>query len=199
MRPGWMLVWTSQLCAAVTEWVSTWVPVAQRHMHNGSGTFPTSLAMSRLAALSPCSPTACHGGSTSVALASALTQVSAAFWATLHTVWQNEGTNIMPVTHYTILLIHHSVFSGSRMIKYLGHNSLLSIQELPAACSSSLMAFNDAMTDLTTGRIDYAVVGGASGIFRPQTSIAFQRLHMMSPDVRSLTRVLCTTLTYCPL
>ena len=46
------------------------------------------------------------------------------------------------------------------------------------------MAFNDAMTDLTTGRIDYAVVGGASGIFRPQTSIAFQRLHMMSPDVR---------------
>ena len=48
------------------------------------------------------------------------------------------------------------------------------------------MAFNDAMTDLTTGRIDYAVVGGASGIFRPQTSIAFQRLHMMSPDVRAL-------------
>lgn len=47
------------------------------------------------------------------------------------------------------------------------------------------MAFNDAMTDLTTGRIDYAVVGGASGIFRPQTSIAFQRLHMMSPDVSS--------------
>jgi 3-oxoacyl-(acyl-carrier-protein) synthase len=51
------------------------------------------------------------------------------------------------------------------------------------------MAFNDAMTDLTTGRIDYAVVGGASGIFRPQTSIAFQRLHMMSPDV-SARRVL---------
>lgn len=47
------------------------------------------------------------------------------------------------------------------------------------------MAFNDAITDLGTGRIDYAVVGGASGIFRPQTSIAFQRLHMMSPDVRS--------------
>ena len=45
------------------------------------------------------------------------------------------------------------------------------------------MAFNDAMTDLTSGRCEYAVVGGASGIFRPQTSIAFQRLHMMSPDV----------------
>ncbi len=58
------------------------------------------------------------------------------------------------------------------------------------------MAFNDAMTDLDTGRIDYAVVGGASGIFRPQTSIAFQRLHMMSPDVSNdpviCTQVLCT-------
>ena len=51
------------------------------------------------------------------------------------------------------------------------------------------MAFNDAMTDLTTGRIDYAVVGGASGIFRPQTSIAFQRLHMMSPDVSVSTAI----------
>ncbi|CAK0786732.1 hypothetical protein CVIRNUC_009946 [Coccomyxa viridis] len=53
---------------------------------------------------------------------------------------------------------------------------------IDTACSSSLMAFNDAMTDLETGRCEYAVVGGASGIFRPQTSIAFQRLHMMSPD-----------------
>ena len=69
------------------------------------------------------------------------------------------------------------------MNKPLSLKSLLIIQYLPAACSSSLMAFNDAMTDLSTGRIDYAVVGGASGIFRPQTSIAFQRLHMMSPDV----------------
>ena len=48
------------------------------------------------------------------------------------------------------------------------------------------MAFNDAMTDLETGRCEYAVVGGASGIFRPQTSIAFQRLHMMSPDVSKI-------------
>ena len=45
------------------------------------------------------------------------------------------------------------------------------------------MAFNDAITDLHSGRIDYAVVGGASGIFRPQSSIAYQRLHMLFPDV----------------
>ena len=75
-----MLAWTSQLYVAVTEWASTWVPVVQRHMRSGLGTSPTSLAMSRRAVLSPCFQIACHGGSTSVALASALTQVSAASW-----------------------------------------------------------------------------------------------------------------------
>lgn len=45
------------------------------------------------------------------------------------------------------------------------------------------MAFNDAVSDILAGRIDYAVVGGASNIFRPQTSLAFQRIQMLSPDV----------------
>ena len=53
-----------------------------------------------------------------------------------------------------------------------------------AACSSSLMAFNDAMADLAAGRTDYALVGGASNILRAHTSIAFQRLHMLSPEAR---------------
>ena len=52
-----------------------------------------------------------------------------------------------------------------------------------AACSSALMAFHDAMADLTSGRIEFAVVGGASNILRPQTSVAFQRLNMLSPEV----------------
>ena len=81
-----MLAWTSQLCVAVTEWASTWVPVVQRHMRSGWETSPTSLATSRRAVLSPCSPTACHGGSTSVALASASTQVGAAPQFTMHCV-----------------------------------------------------------------------------------------------------------------
>ena len=91
------------------------------------------------------------------------------------------------MAQYTGLLLQYSLLCASHKSEHFGLESLLSLQYLPAACSSSLMAFNDAMTDLTTGRIDYAVVGGASGIFRPQTSIAFQRLHMMSPDVRSST------------
>lgn len=45
------------------------------------------------------------------------------------------------------------------------------------------MAFNDAISDMLAGRIDYAVVGGACSILRPQTSLAFQRLQMLSPDV----------------
>ena len=52
-----------------------------------------------------------------------------------------------------------------------------------------MMAFNDAMADLSSGRIDFALVGGASNILRPQTSIAFQRLHMLSPEACPARRV----------
>lgn len=45
-----------------------------------------------------------------------------------------------------------------------------------AACSSAFLALHDAVTDLQRGRVDYAVVGGSSAIFRPATSLAFLRL-----------------------
>jgi len=45
-----------------------------------------------------------------------------------------------------------------------------------AACSSAFMALHDAVMDLQRGRVDYAVVGGSSAIFRPATSLAFLRL-----------------------
>ena len=45
-----------------------------------------------------------------------------------------------------------------------------------AACSSSFMALHDAVVDLQRGRVEYAVVGGSSAIFRPATSLAFLRL-----------------------
>ena len=51
-----------------------------------------------------------------------------------------------------------------------------------AACSSSALALHDAIADLTAGRCDYAMVGGASSILRPATSVAFNKLHMLSPD-----------------
>lgn len=45
-----------------------------------------------------------------------------------------------------------------------------------AACSSSFMALHDAVVDLQRGRVEYAVVGGSSAIFRPAMSLAFLRL-----------------------
>ena len=44
------------------------------------------------------------------------------------------------------------------------------------ACSSSFVALHDAVVDLQRGRVEYAVVGGSSAIFRPATSLAFLRL-----------------------
>ena len=44
------------------------------------------------------------------------------------------------------------------------------------ACSSSFMALHDAVLDLQRGRVDFAIVGGSSAIFRPATTLAFLRL-----------------------
>ena len=44
------------------------------------------------------------------------------------------------------------------------------------ACSSSFVALNDAVADLQRGRIDYAMVGGSSALFRPATTVAFHQL-----------------------
>lgn len=51
---------------------------------------------------------------------------------------------------------------------------------LRAACSSAFLALHDAVLDLQRGRVDYAVVGGSSAIFRPATSLAFLRLKWVS-------------------
>ena len=51
-----------------------------------------------------------------------------------------------------------------------------------AACSSSLLALHDAVADLAAGRVDYAMVGGSSAILSPGVSVAFNELHMLSPE-----------------
>ncbi len=38
------------------------------------------------------------------------------------------------------------------------------------------MALNDAFSDLQSGRVDYAMVGGSSALFRPATTVAFNQL-----------------------
>lgn len=51
-----------------------------------------------------------------------------------------------------------------------------------AACSSSMVALHDAVTDLAMGRIDYAMVGGGQTVLSPAVSLAFNRLQMLSPE-----------------
>jgi fatty acid synthase len=53
---------------------------------------------------------------------------------------------------------------------------------LDTACSSSLVAMDAAINALRTNQCEYAIVGGVNLLSRPQTSLQFQRLGMLSPD-----------------
>lgn len=73
---------------------------------------------------------------------------------------------------------------SGRCIKRAAHDGLQGYRAVsltgaavtPAACSSSFMALNDAVSDLQNGRTDYAMVGGSSALFRPATTVAFNQL-----------------------
>ena len=53
---------------------------------------------------------------------------------------------------------------------------------LDTACSSGLLAFQNAVANIRSGEIDMAVVGGCNLVIRPSTSVQFSRLGMLSPD-----------------
>lgn len=50
------------------------------------------------------------------------------------------------------------------------------------ACSSSLVALDAAINAIKTGQCDYAIVGGVNLLCRPQTSLQFQKLGMLSQE-----------------
>ena len=50
------------------------------------------------------------------------------------------------------------------------------------ACSSAAMSLHDAIADITAGRTDYAVVLGSCHMMAPNMTLAFNRLHMLSPE-----------------
>lgn len=52
------------------------------------------------------------------------------------------------------------------------------------ACSSSLEAFNLAYHALREGTCDKAIVAGSHLLLRPETSVQFNKLHMLSADGR---------------
>lgn len=50
------------------------------------------------------------------------------------------------------------------------------------ACSSSMVALSCALKSLESGDCDIAIVGGSSITLRPEGNLAFNKLHMLSPD-----------------
>lgn len=55
-------------------------------------------------------------------------------------------------------------------------------QAIDTACASSLYAFCQAVYDIRNGLCDSAIVGGSSLVLRPENSLTFLRLGMLSPD-----------------
>ena len=53
---------------------------------------------------------------------------------------------------------------------------------IDTACSSSLVALDAAINAIRTGQCDYAIVGGVNLLARPQTSLQFQKLGMLSQE-----------------
>lgn len=55
---------------------------------------------------------------------------------------------------------------------------------MDTACSSTFMAFHQAMLGLKSGQCDMAVVGGVSVCLRPVSALQFHKLNMLSMDGR---------------
>ncbi|XP_060796063.1 fatty acid synthase isoform X1 [Neoarius graeffei] len=53
---------------------------------------------------------------------------------------------------------------------------------IDTACSSSLLALENAFNAIRHGQCDAALVGGVNLLFKPNTSVQFMKLGMLSPD-----------------
>lgn len=53
---------------------------------------------------------------------------------------------------------------------------------IDTACSSSMFALQQALTAIRSGQCDAAVVGGCNLLLKPNTSLQFHRLNMLSPQ-----------------
>ncbi|MFO3797625.1 MAG: polyketide synthase, partial [Anaerolineales bacterium] len=73
----------------------------------------------------------------------------------------------------------HSMFANRLSFAFDWHGPSFTVD---TACSSSLVALVSACKALKDGDCDYAIVGGASITLRPEANLAFDRLHMLSPD-----------------
>ncbi|KAI5716536.1 hypothetical protein M8J76_008196 [Diaphorina citri] len=53
---------------------------------------------------------------------------------------------------------------------------------IDTACSSSMFALQQALTSIRSGQSDAAIVGGCNLLLKPNTSLQFHRLNMLSPQ-----------------
>lgn len=53
---------------------------------------------------------------------------------------------------------------------------------IDTACSSSLLALENAFHAIRQGRCDAALVGGVNLLLKPNTSVQFMKLGMLSPE-----------------
>lgn len=53
---------------------------------------------------------------------------------------------------------------------------------IDTACSSSFLAFQQALLGLRTGQCDQAIVGGVNICLRPVTALQFHKMNMLSVD-----------------
>lgn len=53
---------------------------------------------------------------------------------------------------------------------------------IDTACSSSLLALENAFSAIRHGQCDAALVGGVNLLLKPNTSVQFMKLGMLSPD-----------------
>lgn len=53
---------------------------------------------------------------------------------------------------------------------------------IDTACSSSLLALENAFNAIRHGQCEAALVGGVNLLFKPNTSVQFMKLGMLSPD-----------------
>lgn len=53
---------------------------------------------------------------------------------------------------------------------------------IDTACSSSLLALENAFNAIRNGQCDAALVGGVNLLLKPNTSVQFMKLGMLSPE-----------------
>ncbi|KAL0179250.1 hypothetical protein M9458_024692, partial [Cirrhinus mrigala] len=53
---------------------------------------------------------------------------------------------------------------------------------IDTACSSSLLALENAFNAIRHGQCDAALVGGVNLLLKPNTSVQFMKLGMLSPE-----------------